>query len=63
MNPLQQPAYFSPLELADVVGKLRTLPPLVFAAECDKLRIKMASVAAGEAFMLQASSEPCSLWR
>jgi len=39
--------------LAEVVGKLRTLPPLVFAAECDKLRAKMASVAAGEAFMLQ----------
>jgi 3-deoxy-7-phosphoheptulonate synthase len=36
-----------------VVNKLRKLPPLVFAAECDKLRTKMASVAAGEAFMLQ----------
>ena len=53
LNPLQQPAYSSPHELAEVVGKLRTLPPLVFAAECDKLRVKMASVAAGEAFMLQ----------
>ena len=53
LNPLQQPAYSSPHELAEVVGKLRTLPPLVFAAECDKLRAKMASVAAGEAFMLQ----------
>jgi 3-deoxy-7-phosphoheptulonate synthase len=53
LNPLQQPDYSSPQQLADVVGKLRTLPPLVFAAECDKLRTKMASVAAGEAFMLQ----------
>ena len=53
LNPLQQPAYSSPHDLADVIGKLRTLPPLVFAAECDKLRAKMASVATGEAFMLQ----------
>ena len=53
LNPLQQPDYPSATDLADVVGKLRTLPPLVFAAECDKLRAKMASVAAGEAFMLQ----------
>ena len=37
----------------EVVGKLRKLPPLVFAGECDKLRTKMASVAAGEAFILQ----------
>ena len=53
LHPLQQPVYSSPQQLAEVVGKLRTLPPLVFAAECDKLRVKMASVAAGEAFMLQ----------
>ena len=53
LNPLQQPAYSSPHYVAEVVGKLRTLPPLVFAAECDKLRGKMANVAAGEAFMLQ----------
>ena len=33
--------------------QLRKLPPLVFAGECDELRTKMASVAAGEAFMLQ----------
>ena len=39
--------------MADVVAKLRTLPPLVFAGECDDLRTKMASVAAGEAFLLQ----------
>ncbi len=36
-----------------MIARLRTLPPLVFAAECDKLRTKMASVAAGEAFILQ----------
>ena len=38
LNPLQQPVYSSPHQVAEVVGKLRTLPPLVFAAECDKLR-------------------------
>jgi len=55
LNPLQQPTYdtASADRLNDVVGKLRKLPPLVFAAECDKLRTKMASVAAGEAFILQ----------
>ena len=57
LNP-RQPAYSSPHELAGVVGKLRTLPPLVFAAECDKLRAKMASVAAGGAFMLQGGDVP-----
>ena len=36
-----------------MIERLRKLPPLVFAAECDKLRTKMASVAAGEAFLLQ----------
>jgi 3-deoxy-7-phosphoheptulonate synthase len=53
LHPLQQPDYSSAHEVAEVVDKLRKLPPLVFAAECDKLRTKMASVAAGEAFMLQ----------
>ncbi len=53
LNPLQQPTYDDPAELEDVIGKLRLLPPLVFAAECDRLRTKMASVAAGEAFILQ----------
>ncbi|SDS07129.1 3-deoxy-D-arabinoheptulosonate-7-phosphate synthase [Friedmanniella luteola] len=53
LNPLQQPTYADQGALADVIGKLRTLPPLVFAGECDELRAKMASVAAGEAFLLQ----------
>ena len=53
LNPRQQPAYPVPAEVAEVVARLRTLPPLVFAAECDALRAKMASVAAGEAFLLQ----------
>ncbi|MBP2418359.1 class II 3-deoxy-7-phosphoheptulonate synthase [Microlunatus capsulatus] len=53
LNPLQQPTYADEGALADVIAKLRTLPPLVFAGECDDLRTKMASVAAGEAFLLQ----------
>jgi 3-deoxy-7-phosphoheptulonate synthase len=53
LNPLQQPTYPSSDAVGEVIGKLRRLPPLVFAAECDQLRFKMASVAAGEAFVLQ----------
>jgi 3-deoxy-7-phosphoheptulonate synthase len=53
LGPLQQPAYADPAAVAAVVARLRTLPPLVFAGECDELRSKMASVAAGEAFILQ----------
>ena len=49
----QQPAYADPAAVEAVVARLRTLPPLVFAGECDELRSKMASVAAGEAFILQ----------
>ncbi|HYP46711.1 MAG TPA: 3-deoxy-7-phosphoheptulonate synthase class II [Propionibacteriaceae bacterium] len=53
LNPRQQPAYADAGEVASVIAKLRLLPPLVFAGECDALREKMASVAAGEAFLLQ----------
>ncbi len=53
LNPLQQPIYTDEAELTDVIRRLRRLPPLVFAGECDDLRAKMASVAAGEAFLLQ----------
>ena len=53
LNPPQQPDYADADAVAQVVAKLRTLPPLVFAGECDELRTKMASVAAGEAFILQ----------
>jgi 3-deoxy-7-phosphoheptulonate synthase len=53
LNPLQQPTYDDADEVARVVARLRTLPPLVFAGECDSLRGKMASVAAGESFILQ----------
>ncbi len=53
LKPLQQPSYPDPAQVADVVARLRALPPLVFAGECDELRGKLASVAAGEAFLLQ----------
>jgi 3-deoxy-7-phosphoheptulonate synthase len=53
LNPLQQPSYADAGALDEVIGKLRRLPPLVFAGECDELRGKMASIAAGEAFLLQ----------
>ncbi|MCW2809693.1 MAG: phospho-2-dehydro-3-deoxyheptonate aldolase [Friedmanniella sp.] len=53
LSPLQQPTYADATELTEVIGRLRKLPPLVFAGECDVLRTKMASVAAGEAFVLQ----------
>ena len=53
LSPHQQPAYPDAAALAEATARLRRLPPLVFAAECDALRIKMASVAAGEAFLLQ----------
>jgi 3-deoxy-7-phosphoheptulonate synthase len=53
LNPLQQPTYADAAGVEAVIAKLRTLPPLVFAGECDELRTKMASVAAGEAFLLQ----------
>ena len=53
LDPLQQPAYSAPHDVAGVVGRLRKLPPLVFAAECDALRTKMGHIAAGEAFLLQ----------
>ncbi len=53
LEPLQQPSYPEPDEVAAVVRQLRQLPPLVFAGECDELRDKIAGVAAGRAFLLQ----------
>src|SRR5690606_2528018 len=53
LKPLQQPSYPDPAQVADVVARLRALPRLVFAGECDELRGQLASVAAGEAFVLQ----------
>jgi 3-deoxy-7-phosphoheptulonate synthase len=49
----QQPTWPDPGVLADVVGELSALPPLVFAGECDVLRRRLADAAAGRAFLLQ----------
>ncbi|MGL5823536.1 MAG: class II 3-deoxy-7-phosphoheptulonate synthase [Nocardioides sp.] len=49
----QQPAYPDPAAVDAAVRRLRSLPPLVFAGECDELRDKLGAVARGEAFLLQ----------
>jgi 3-deoxy-7-phosphoheptulonate synthase len=53
MPAAQQPEWGSPEAMSQVVERLRTLPPLVFAGECDELRARLAAVARGEAFLLQ----------
>ncbi|MFD3522123.1 3-deoxy-7-phosphoheptulonate synthase [Streptomyces sp. NPDC058653] len=49
----QQPHWPDPDELADVVRTLGGLPALVPPGECDGLRLRLAAVARGEAFLLQ----------
>ncbi len=49
----QQPDWADLSALRDAVTTLRTLPPLVFAGECDDLKARLADVAAGRAFLLQ----------
>ncbi len=49
----QQPTYDDPAALAAAVARLRTLPPLVFAGECDELKEKVAAAGRGDAFLLQ----------
>ena len=39
--------------LAAAVAELKSLPPLVFAGECDQLKERIADAAAGKAFWLQ----------
>jgi 3-deoxy-7-phosphoheptulonate synthase len=50
---LQQPDYPDAAALAAAVAELQSLPPLVFAGECDQLKARLAAVARGEAFLLQ----------
>src|ERR1043166_2812797 len=50
---LQVPEYPDAQALADVEKQLATFPPLVFAGEPRALKRKLASVANGEAFLLQ----------
>jgi 3-deoxy-7-phosphoheptulonate synthase len=49
----QQPTWPDSAALDDAVARLRRVPPLVFAGECDELKDKLAAVARGEAFLLQ----------
>ncbi|MDQ2632184.1 MAG: 3-deoxy-7-phosphoheptulonate synthase class II [Pseudomonadota bacterium] len=53
-KPIQQvPSYPDAAVLNDVEGRLATFPPLVFAGEARKLKKQLATVAAGDAFLLQ----------
>ena len=50
---IQQPSYPDRRALDRTIDSLEKLPPLVFAGECDDLRLKLADVADGKAFLLQ----------
>ncbi|MFC5386547.1 class II 3-deoxy-7-phosphoheptulonate synthase [Aquamicrobium segne] len=53
-KPIQQvPSYPDADALRAVEAQLSSFPPLVFAGEARKLKKQLASVAAGEAFLLQ----------
>jgi len=52
LGPAQQPDYPDRAAVDAAVARLRTMPPLVFAGECDELKDKIAAVARGESFML-----------
>jgi 3-deoxy-7-phosphoheptulonate synthase len=49
----QQPEWPDRTELTAVTAELSSLPPLVFAGECDLLTERLAAVTAGEAIVLQ----------
>jgi 3-deoxy-7-phosphoheptulonate synthase len=49
----QQPDWPDPDAMRAVAAELARIPPLVFAGECDTLKDRLASVARGEAFVLQ----------
>jgi 3-deoxy-7-phosphoheptulonate synthase len=53
LGPAQQPSYPDRGAVDAAVARLRTMPPLVFAGECDDLKDKIAAVTRGEAFLLQ----------
>jgi 3-deoxy-7-phosphoheptulonate synthase len=50
---LQVPDYPDPVALAAVEARIASYPPLVFAGEARNLKQALASVAAGESFLLQ----------
>ncbi|MCU1677992.1 MAG: phospho-2-dehydro-3-deoxyheptonate aldolase, partial [Frankiales bacterium] len=53
LSAQQQPEWPDPLAVTAVREALSVLPPLVFAAECDALKDRLAAAARGEAFVLQ----------
>ena len=53
LGAAQQPSYPDPVAVDAAVAKLRKVPPLVFAGECDDLKAKIAAVCRGDAFLLQ----------
>ena len=44
LGPAQQPVYPDRAAVEAAVARLRTMPPLVFAGECDELKDKIAAV-------------------
>lgn len=54
LGAAQQPEYADAAELQRVVQALRSRPPLVFAGEVDDLKRRLAAVAEGRGFLLQA---------
>jgi 3-deoxy-7-phosphoheptulonate synthase len=53
LGAAQQPEWPDPGALDAAVQRLRGMPPLVFAGECDELKGKLADEAHGKAFLLQ----------
>jgi 3-deoxy-7-phosphoheptulonate synthase len=53
LGAAQQPTYADAGAVDAAVARLRRMPPLVFAGECDELKAKLAAVSRGEAFLLQ----------
>ncbi len=49
----QQPSWPDSTALIKATSELKTLPPLVFAGECDNLKAMIANAAEGKAFWLQ----------
>ena len=47
MGPAQQPTYPDAAAVDAAVARLRRMPPLVFAGECDALKAKLGAVARG----------------
>lgn len=52
LTAAQQPEWPDAEALSKATAKLASMPPLVFAGECDILTERLASVASGESFLL-----------